>query len=79
MESKFKIIMSSDIDYDELCAEIYYENQFVAIINQEKGLENLEIEIYPPQETKFWHFKYSEFEEILKQARKTLCKMRKLT
>ncbi|MBA3604321.1 MAG: hypothetical protein H0W50_11955 [Parachlamydiaceae bacterium] len=48
MESKFKIIMSSDIDYDELCAEIYYENQFIAIINQEKGLENLEIEIY-------WH------------------------
>ena len=27
--SNFKIIMSSDEKYNDLCAEIYYEDQFV--------------------------------------------------
>lgn len=48
MTSKFKILISSDIDYDELCAEIFFEDQFVGILTQEKGFKNLKIEIYPP-------------------------------
>lgn len=78
MDSKFKIIMSSDIEYDELCAEIYFEDQFVGIVTQEQGFENLEIEIHPPKNTNFWSFKFSEFEAILKSAKKALWEMRKL-
>ena len=61
-----------------MCAEIYFENQFVAILTQEKGFENLEIEIHPPQNKKYWAFKFSEFEAVLKSAKEALWKMRKL-
>jgi hypothetical protein len=77
MISKFKIIISSDTEYNELCAEIFFEDHFVGILTQEQGLENLEIEIYPPQNKKFWTFKFSEFEAILKSAKETLWKMRR--
>ncbi len=76
--TEFRIIISSDIQYDDLCAEIYFKDQFVGILTQENGLENLEIEIHPPQNTKFWVFKFSEFEAVLKSAKETLWKMRKL-
>lgn len=75
--SKFKIIISSDTDYNELCAEIFFEDQFLGILTQEQGFENLEIEIYPPQHKKFWVFKFSEFEAVLTSAKKSLWDMRK--
>ena len=59
--SKFKIIMSSDENYNELCAEIFFEDQFVAIVTQEKGFENLEVEIHHPKNKNYWVFKFSEF------------------
>lgn len=77
MTSKFRIIISSDIDYNELCAEIFFEDQFVGILTQEQGFENLEIEIHPPKNKNFWAFKFSEFESILKSAKEALREMRK--
>jgi hypothetical protein len=77
MKNDFKLIISSDLDYEELCAEIYFDNQFVAILTQEKGFENLVIEIYPPKNQKIWLFKFSEFEKILKKAKEKLWEMRK--
>ena len=77
MKNEFKIVISSDLDYEDLCAEIYFDNQFVAILTQEKGFENLLIEIYPPENKKNWSFKFSDFETILKNAKEQLWKMRK--
>ncbi len=65
MKTKFKIIISSDQEYEELCAEIYYENRFVAILTQEKGFKNLEVAIYP-QTKETWIFKFSDFLEVFK-------------
>ncbi len=45
-----KILISSDPSYEKLVAEIYYKDKFVALINQEKGVNNLEIEF--PDEKK---------------------------
>ncbi len=70
--------MSSDTDYNELCAEIFFEDQFIGILTQENGLENLEIEIHPSNNNKFWAFKFSEFEAVLKSAKEALWEMRKL-
>ncbi|MDB6081217.1 MAG: hypothetical protein JWO53_489 [Chlamydiia bacterium] len=75
---RFKIIMSSDVGYDELCAEIFYEGQFVAIVTQEEGLENMRIEIAPSLDKKAWNFKFSEFEKVLNSARTALWEMRKI-
>lgn len=65
MTSKFKILISSDSNYEELCAEIFFNGQFVGIVTQEQGLENLKIEIHPPQNQNFWIFEFSEFENSL--------------
>lgn len=77
MNSKFKVIISSDDNYNDLCSEIYFEDQFVAILSQEHGFENLQIEIHPPENSKFWCFKYSDFESTLKSAKEALWNMRK--
>ena len=46
----FETIISSDEpQYEKLCAEIYYDGQFVGIITQEQGWENATIEISPPK------------------------------
>lgn len=76
MTSKFQILISSDIEYNNLCAEIFFEDQFVGILTQEKGFENLQIEIYPSENQKSWTFKFSEFENILRSAKDALWKMR---
>lgn len=75
--TKFRIVISSDIEYNDLCAEIYFEDQFVAILTQEQGFENLEIQIYAPQNQNFWEFKFSEFEAILASAKQSLFDMRR--
>lgn len=77
MNSNFEILISSDIDYDDLCAEIFYQGNFLAIISQEEGFENLDIEIYPPINQERWQFKYSEFENVLQCAKQRLWELRK--
>jgi len=77
MKNNFNIIISSDVAYEELCAEIYFNEQFVAILTQENGFENLQVQIYSQENKKPWLFKFSEFEEILNKAKKTLWEMRK--
>ncbi|VHO05346.1 hypothetical protein [Candidatus Rhabdochlamydia sp. T3358] len=73
----FDIIISSDTQYEELCAEIYFNREFVAIITQEQGIENSIIEIYPPLSIEKWTFSYLEFIEALKDAKASLVKMEK--
>jgi hypothetical protein len=43
-DSGIEILLSSDSDYDELTAEIFYKGKFVALLNQDDGVENLKIE-----------------------------------
>ena len=78
MESKFRTLISSDLDYEDLCAEIYFEEQFVAMLTQEQGFENLEIEIHSPPNQKFWTFKFSEFEEAVQHAKCRLLELQKM-
>lgn len=73
----FNILISSDVGYDDLCAEIFFENEFVAIISQEEGADNMQIEIHPPRSQEFWTFNFAEFENIIKEAKETLLGMQK--
>lgn len=43
-KSKLKVIIASDVDYENLIAEIYFDNEFVALLQQEDGVHNLKIE-----------------------------------
>ncbi len=77
MNKKFNIIISSDDEYEDLCAEIYYEKQFIAILTQEEGFENLKIEFYPHQMGNNLFLVYAEFENALNSAKNTLQRMKK--
>lgn len=72
MKNRFNVIISSDDPYNELCAEIYFNNDFIAIITQERGIENALIEMVSPKGGENWSFGYLEFIEILKDAHTTL-------
>ncbi len=74
---KFRVDIVGDLDYEDLIADIYYENQFVAMLTQENGFENLEIEIHPPQNQKSWVFSFAEFDEAIQYAKNRLWELRK--
>lgn len=44
MAQGYDFLIANDDAHEEVFIEIYYEGKFVAAINQEKGLDDLEIE-----------------------------------
>jgi hypothetical protein len=76
-EKGFDIIISSDTEYDNLCAEIYFDRCFVAIVSQENGIKNSTIEISFLPHSQKWRFSCLEFIEILQLAQAALEKMKK--
>ena len=45
---EIEILVSSDPDYSELTAEIFYRGKFIALINQDNGVDQLIVE-FPKQ------------------------------
>ena len=43
-ESGIEILLSSDGNYVKLTAEIFYNGKFIALLNQDEGVDNLKIE-----------------------------------
>ncbi|CRX39351.1 hypothetical protein [Estrella lausannensis] len=77
-KSKFSVEISSDLVYEEMVANILFEEEEVATVSQEKGLENLEIEIFPSFDGKSWEFSFEEYIKALNFAKNCLLKMQKL-
>ena len=43
-DTGIEILLSSDSDYEELTAEIFYNGKYIALLNQDDGVESLKIE-----------------------------------
>jgi len=78
MNKKFKVEICSDLDYEEMVSYISFENHQIAIITQEKGIDNMEIEIFSPEEMHSWKLPMDDFVETILFAKKTLIEMQKL-
>ncbi|KAA5931178.1 MULTISPECIES: hypothetical protein [Pantoea] len=39
-----KIVIASDVDYENLIAEIYRDDEFIALLQQEDGINDIKIE-----------------------------------
>jgi hypothetical protein len=78
MENKFNFSIGSDLEYEDLIADIGYENQLVALLTQEEGFDNMKIIIYPPSKSHTWNFSLKDFEEIILKAKRRLWELRKL-
>jgi hypothetical protein len=46
LESGFEILRFSDLDYDQMTAEIQFKGEQIAQINMDNGFENLEVEVF---------------------------------
>ena len=78
-ETNFEFTVASDIDFEDLIADIGFENNLVAYLTQEDGFKSMRIRIFPPQNRDFWDFKLDEFVEILNRAKQRLWELRKDT
>ena len=66
----FEFIIASPSNREKLVCEIYYKNEILAEISQEK--EEVIIEIYPSQAKKWWELPLVQFQNALEEARKYL-------
>lgn len=74
----FNFSIGSDLDYEDLVADIGFNNQLLALLTQEEGYENMKIKIYSRNGTVSWEFRLDEFEEILSCAKQRLWELRKI-
>ena len=68
MNRKFKIMISSDITYQKLVSEIYYNDDLIAQISQDDGIDQPKIRIFQSDIL----FSLKEFSETIEQAIKKL-------
>lgn len=76
--SEFRIQIASDTDHEELIAEIYFGDEFVALINEEKGAEHPEIELHPRKDGEPHRFALSDFEAAIERAKARLHELRRV-
>ncbi|MFZ0565134.1 MAG: hypothetical protein WAM28_02985 [Chlamydiales bacterium] len=67
MKNKYRICISSPPDRDNLIAEIFFGDNQLAEINQEKGL--FEIEFYPRSDGKLWQIDLFSVINALNEAK----------
>ena len=48
MNDEIEILLSSDVSYEKIVAEIYVKGKFVALLNQDNGKGDLRIEFPGP-------------------------------
>nr|WP_279077815.1 hypothetical protein [Hafnia alvei] len=46
-KDQLKIVIASDVDYEKLIAEIYRNDEFIALLQQEDGADNIKVEFSP--------------------------------
>ncbi|MCO3973333.1 hypothetical protein FA107_30045 [Pseudomonas aeruginosa] len=68
----FEILRSSDVRYEHLTTEVQYKGEPVAQINQDKGKENLELEIFSDLKDAVLRVPLDDFLESLRLARNSL-------
>jgi hypothetical protein len=47
MNKRFSVKLCSDFDYEDMVVDISIDNNTIAILNMDKGVENMEIKFIP--------------------------------
>jgi len=75
MNKEFSIEMCGDLDFEGMVIDVTYNNETIASINYDKGIDNIEVEILPKSEK--FVFSLDDFFLILKKAEKLAIKCAK--
>lgn len=79
MKNKFQLRICSDLDYEEMVADISYDDHTLAMITQENGIKKMEIEVFPPDgKIKSWKFLLDDYVSAIISAKQTLIRMQKI-
>ncbi len=63
-----EIKVRSDVDYEELIAEIYFDGEFFGLVSEEAGPRVFELEVHPRKDGNPWKLKPAEVEEAIEAA-----------
>lgn len=74
----FRISVGDDPEHEDLTAEIYYQELFIALLSQEQGFEKLQIEIFENPNGDTWSFLLEDFLEAIELSKKRLWELRKI-
>lgn len=77
MNSRFTVELSSDLDYKEMVVYISLDEELVAILNCEKGIDKLELELFPLHTEKMVSISFEDYLHAFEFARKTLVQSQK--
>lgn len=77
MNNRFSVELSSDLDYEEMVVYISWDDEPLAVLNCEKGFDNLEIQLYPFSTERALSIPLSDYLEILEFAKNTLINSQK--
>ena len=78
MSPSFRITVGSELDYEELVGDLYFEDMIVCVLSQEEGFENLQMKLYGNPEGGEWSFNLGEFEEALDALKKRMWDLRRI-
>ncbi len=90
MKKGFNLEISSDLEYEGMVINVIYnpdqpqeprnniyKQELLAVLNQDKGIENIGIKLYAPEWKEYWDFSYKELIEILEKAKELLIQVNK--
>lgn len=73
----FRVVVSSDPDYEDLVGEVYYHDVIVCLLTQEDGFNMMQLELFTPTTGDKWIFNMNEFEDALKAVKARLWELRR--
>lgn len=78
MNSRFSIDLVGDLDLEGMAIEINFDNQTIARLDYEKGVENIEIEFYATSNSgEVMKFSLLDFLTVVEKAKKLVIKCAK--
>ena len=70
--------IASDVDLEELLAQVYFDDEMIAVISQEEGIDKAVLELWPRTDGKNWEVNFKQFMNAMERAYKRLKSMKKI-
>ena len=78
MNNEFTIEVCSDLDFEEMVTDVSYGGGRIAMVTQEKGINNMEIEFFiPSSQAVINKFPLDAFMDAIASAKNILVRMQK--
>jgi hypothetical protein len=80
MNKKFRVELSSDLEYEEMVVYVSWNQHPFAVLNYEKGIESMELELLPlPKGESSLAIPFEDCMEVFQFAKETLIQSQKIS